>query len=59
MPVGDLLLRELEVLLNHTVRHRGQLSVYLRLLNIPLPATYGTSADEVAEAGPPADSTWG
>jgi uncharacterized damage-inducible protein DinB len=36
------------VLLNHTVHHRGQLSVYLRLLNIPLPATYGTSADEVA-----------
>ncbi len=36
------------VLLNHTVHHRGQLSVYLRLLDIPLPATYGTSADEVA-----------
>jgi uncharacterized damage-inducible protein DinB len=34
------------VVLNHSVHHRGQLSVYLRLLNIPVPATYGTSADE-------------
>jgi uncharacterized damage-inducible protein DinB len=34
------------VLLNHSVHHRGQLSVYLRLLDIPVPATYGTSADE-------------
>jgi len=34
------------VLLNHTYHHRGQLTVYLRLLDVPLPATYGTSADE-------------
>lgn len=34
------------ILLNHIVHHRGQLSVYLRLLDVPLPATYGTSADE-------------
>jgi uncharacterized damage-inducible protein DinB len=34
------------VLLNHSVHHRGQLSVYLRLLGIPVPAMYGTSADE-------------
>ncbi|HYS55285.1 MAG TPA: DinB family protein [Thermoanaerobaculia bacterium] len=34
------------VVLNHSVHHRGQLSVYLRLLNIPVPAMYGTSADE-------------
>jgi uncharacterized damage-inducible protein DinB len=34
------------VLLNHSYHHRGQLSVYLRLLDIPLPAVYGTSADE-------------
>jgi uncharacterized damage-inducible protein DinB len=35
-------------LLNHTVHHRGQLSVYLRLLDVPLPAIYGPSADERA-----------
>lgn len=33
-------------LFNHTVHHRGQLSVYLRLLGVPVPATYGPSADE-------------
>jgi uncharacterized damage-inducible protein DinB len=32
--------------LNHTIHHRGQLSVYLRLLNIPVPGLYGPSADE-------------
>jgi uncharacterized damage-inducible protein DinB len=32
--------------LNHSVHHRAQLGVYLRLLNIPLPSTYGPSADE-------------
>jgi len=32
--------------LNHMVHHRGQLGVYLRLLGIPLPMTYGPSADE-------------
>jgi uncharacterized damage-inducible protein DinB len=31
--------------LNHLYHHRGQLTVYLRLLNIPLPGTYGPSAD--------------
>ncbi|HJQ38008.1 MAG TPA: DinB family protein [Thermoanaerobaculia bacterium] len=34
------------ILLNHTYHHRGQLAVYLRLLDIPVPAIYGTSADE-------------
>ncbi|MBI4441961.1 MAG: DinB family protein [Acidobacteria bacterium] len=34
------------VLLNHWYHHRGQLSVYLRLLNVPLPSIYGPSADE-------------
>lgn len=34
------------VLLNHNYHHRGQLSVYLRLLNVPLPSIYGPSADE-------------
>jgi hypothetical protein len=32
--------------LNHLIHHRGQLSVYLRLLNIPLPSVYGPTADE-------------
>ena len=31
---------------NHQVHHRGQLSVYLRLLNVPVPGMYGRSADE-------------
>jgi uncharacterized damage-inducible protein DinB len=31
---------------NHIVHHRGQLSVYLRLLDIPVPSIYGPSADE-------------
>jgi uncharacterized damage-inducible protein DinB len=31
---------------NHLVHHRGQLSVYLRMLNVPLPGVYGPSADE-------------
>jgi uncharacterized damage-inducible protein DinB len=31
---------------NHLYHHRGQLSVYLRLLNIPVPGMYGPSADE-------------
>jgi uncharacterized damage-inducible protein DinB len=34
------------ILLNHSYHHRGQLSVYLRLLDVPVPAIYGTSADE-------------
>jgi uncharacterized damage-inducible protein DinB len=34
------------ILLNHTYHHRGQLAVYLRLLDVPVPAIYGTSADE-------------
>ncbi|TMV48776.1 damage-inducible protein DinB [Paenibacillus mesophilus] len=34
------------VLLNHWYHHRGQLTVYLRLLDVPVPAIYGPSADE-------------
>jgi len=33
------------ILLNHWYHHRGQLSVYLRLLEVPLPVIYGRSAD--------------
>lgn len=36
------------ILLNHWYHHRGQLSVYLRLLDVPVPVTYGRSADENA-----------
>lgn len=32
--------------LNHLIHHRGQSSVYLRLLNVPLPPVYGPTADE-------------
>ena len=32
--------------MNHSIHHRGQLTVYLRELNIPLPAIYGPTADE-------------
>lgn len=32
--------------INHLIHHRGQLSVYLRLLNVPLPPVYGPTADE-------------
>lgn len=34
---------------NHHIHHRGQLGVYLRLLNIPIPGMYGPSADEMAK----------
>jgi uncharacterized damage-inducible protein DinB len=36
-----------QIMMNHQYHHRGQLSVYLRMLDVPLPAIYGTSADEV------------
>ena len=32
--------------MNHSIHHRGQLSVYLRLKGVPLPAMYGPTADE-------------
>lgn len=32
--------------LSHIIHHRGQLAVYLRLLDIPVPSIYGPSADE-------------
>jgi uncharacterized damage-inducible protein DinB len=33
-------------LMNHLIHHRGQLSVYLRLQDVPLPSIYGPTADE-------------
>ena len=34
--------------LSHLIHHRGQLTVYLRLLDVPVPSIYGPSADEPA-----------
>jgi uncharacterized damage-inducible protein DinB len=34
------------MVMNHLIHHRGQLTVYLRLNNVPVPAVYGPSADE-------------
>jgi uncharacterized damage-inducible protein DinB len=35
-----------DVMLSHWYQHRGQFSVYLRILNVPVPASFGPSADE-------------
>lgn len=43
MPVGGVLRF---IMLNHWYHHRGQLSVYLRELGVPVPSIYGPSADE-------------
>lgn len=44
--VGQRFLAYREMFLNHVVHHRAQLGVYLRLSGVPLPATYGPSADD-------------
>jgi uncharacterized damage-inducible protein DinB len=36
------------ILLNHLIHHRGQLTVYLRANDVPLPSIYGPTADETA-----------
>jgi uncharacterized damage-inducible protein DinB len=36
----------LKWMMSHMIHHRGQLSVYLRLLDVPVPGMYGDSADE-------------
>lgn len=41
---GDLIRHSL----NQTIHHRAQLGVYLRLMDIPVPATYGSSADDIS-----------
>ncbi|HTD56319.1 MAG TPA: DinB family protein [Silvibacterium sp.] len=35
-----------DIMLNHWYQHRGQFCVYLRLLDVPVPASWGPSADE-------------
>jgi uncharacterized damage-inducible protein DinB len=35
------------MVINHFIHHRGQLSVFLRLLDVPVPGMYGPSADEM------------
>ena len=42
LPRGEVVRQHL----NHLVHHRGQLTVYLRLVNVPLPSVYGPTADE-------------
>jgi uncharacterized damage-inducible protein DinB len=42
MPRSEVIRRQL----NHIIHHRGQLSVYLRLLDVPVPGVYGPTADE-------------
>ncbi len=43
LPVGAVLR---SIMLNHWYHHRGQLSVYLRQVGVPVPSIYGPSADE-------------
>jgi len=42
LPRAEVVRRQL----NHIIHHRGQLSVFLRLLDVPVPGTYGPTADE-------------
>jgi len=45
--LGDLTKYEMmRIAFSQTIHHRAQLGVYLRLLNIPIPGSYGPSADE-------------
>ena len=43
---GERFLSYRAMFLNHLVHHRAQLGVYLRLNDVPLPSTYGPSADD-------------
>lgn len=49
---GDMVIREytkaevVRMVLNQVTHHRAQLGIYLRLLDIPIPGSYGPSADE-------------
>ncbi len=42
---GSRFLGYREMFVNHVVHHRAQLGVYLRMNDVPLPGTYGPSAD--------------
>jgi len=44
-PKGGVLRR---MCISHLIHHRGQLSVYLRLLDVPLPQTFGPTADDTS-----------
>jgi len=44
LPRGDVVRQHM----NHLFHHRGQLTVYLRLLDVPVPGIYGPSADDRA-----------
>lgn len=53
LKAGDYVIAEMPkagalrfIITNHLIHHRGQLTVYLRLLNIPVPGIYGPSADD-------------
>ena len=41
-PRGDVVRQTI----NHLIHHRGQLTVYLRLIDVPIPSIYGPTADE-------------
>jgi uncharacterized damage-inducible protein DinB len=43
---GSRFLAYRQMFLNHVVHHRAQLGVYLRLTGVPVPSTYGPSADD-------------
>lgn len=45
------------IMLNHWYQHRGQFSVYLRLLDVPVPSTWGPSADEHSVLQPESQPT--
>lgn len=55
MRVGDRVISStpkaevIRMAFSQTIHHRAQLGVYLRLLNIPIPGSYGPSADEMGE----------
>lgn len=53
LPVAGVLR---SLMLNHWYHHRGQLSVYLRQLGVPVPSIYGPSADENPFAARPASA---
>ena len=53
MRAGDTVMMEEErhwairqLAIHHMIHHRGQLTVYLRMLDVPVPGTYGPTADE-------------